>query len=257
MRQLKIDSLKVKQKLIKFIRSQVKAAGFTRVVLGLSGGLDSALVLYLCAEALGESNVFALVLPFKTTASEDINQAKMLARKYQVRTRFIDISAQIDSYFKGFPRADRIRRGNKMARERMAILYDQSKELDALVVGTSNKTEILLGYGTIYGDLACAFNPLGGLYKTQIRQLAKDVGIPKQIIQKAPTAGLWSGQSDEKELGLTYIQADRLLYYLVDKGYSAKRLIKLGFKKRLIEKVTSRLQDNAFKRRLPAIAKIG
>ncbi len=256
MRELKINSIKVKQKLVRFIRSQVKAAGFTRVLLGLSGGLDSSLVLYLCVEALGKSNVLALLLPFRTTAGQSINQAKMVARKYQVRARLIDISAQIDSYFKGFPRADRIRRGNKMARERMAVLYDQSKELDALVVGTSNKTELLLGYGTIYGDVACAFNPLGGLYKTQIRQLAKDVGIPREIIQKPPTAGLWPGQSDEKELGLIYARVDRLLYYLTDKGCSAKRLIKLGFKKGLVEKVTSRLRANAFKRRLPAIAKV-
>ena len=138
----------------------------------------------------------------------------------------------------------------------MSILYDQSKDLDALVVGTSNKTEILLGYGTVYGDVACAFNPLGGLYKTQIRQLAQDAGIPAQIIKQTPTAGLWPGQTDEGELGVTYAKVDRLLYYLVDKKFSDKKLIRLGFKKSLIEKVKKRIAANAFKGRMPPIAKI-
>jgi len=256
MRELKIDSEKVKQKLVRFIRNQTRGAGFTRVVVGLSGGLDSSLVLYLCCLALGKENVFALILPYKTTSSVTLNHAKQVARKYQTKTRFIDITAQIDAYFKNFPDADKIRRGNKMARERMGILYDQSKELDALVAGTSNRTELLLGYGTIYGDIACAFNPLGGLYKTQVRQLAKDVGLPSQIIQKTPTAELWPGQSDEGELGLTYARVDRLLYCLVDKKFSDRKLLGLGFKKSFIEKVKKRIADNAFKMRLPPIAKI-
>ncbi|MBL7084830.1 MAG: NAD+ synthase [Candidatus Omnitrophica bacterium] len=256
MRQLKIDSTKVKQKLLRFIRNQTKQAGFTKVVVGLSGGLDSSLVLYLCCCALGKDNVFALILPYKITTSETISCAKLIARKYQVKTRFIGITEQIDIYFKDFPHADKIRRGNKMARERMSILYDQSKDLDALVVGTSNKTEILLGYGTVYGDVACAFNPLGGLYKTQIRQLAQDAGIPAQIIKQTPTAGLWPGQTDEGELGVTYAKVDRLLYYLVDKKFSDKKLIRLGFKKSLIEKVKKRIAANAFKGRMPPIAKI-
>jgi len=176
--------------------------------------------------------------------------------RYQVKTKFIDITEQIDVYFKDFPDAGKVRRGNKMARERMSILYDQSKDLNALVVGTSNKTELLLGYGTLYGDVACAFNPLGGLYKTQLRQLAKDIGIPAQIIRQTATAGLWPGQSDEGELGFTYAKVDRLLYYLVDKKFSDKKLIKLGFKKSLIGKVKNRIAANAFKGRTPAIAKI-
>ena len=256
MRELKIDSFKVKQKLIRFIRNQIKNAGFAKVVVGLSGGLDSSLVVYLSCLAVGKEDVFALILPYKTTSSESLNHAKLIARKYQVKTRFIDITTQIDTYFKDFPDADKIRRGNKMARERMSILYDQSKELNALVVGTSNKSELLLGYGTIYGDVACAFNPLGSLYKTQVCQLAKDLGLPAQIVQKTPTAGLWPGQSDEKELGLTYAQADRLLYYLVDKKFSDRKLAGLGFRKNLIQKVKSRIADNAFKLHTPLIAKI-
>lgn len=256
MRELKIDSAEVKQKLIRFIRNQTKARGFKKVVVGLSGGLDSSLVLCLCTQALGGDNVFAPILPYKTTSSASINNAKFVARRYQVKTRFIDIAPQIDAYFKNFPDAHRIRRGNKMARERMSILYDQSKELDALVVGTGNKSELLLGYGTIYGDIAYAFNPLGGLYKTQVRQLAKDLGLPARIINQTPTAGLWPGQSDEGELGLTYVKVDRLLYYLVDKKYSENKLVGIGFKKSYIQKVNRRIAENCFKMRLPAIAKV-
>ena len=253
---LRINSTKVKQKLARFIRNQTRSAGFSRVVVGLSGGLDSSLAVYLACLALSKDNVYALILPYKTTSSETINFAKLVARKYQVKTRFIDITKQTDAYFEDFPDADKIRRGNKMARERMSILYDQSKELDALVVGTSNKTELLLGYGTVFGDIACAFNPLGSLYKTQVRQLAQDLGIPAQIIKQTPTAGLWPGQTDEGELGVTYAKVDELLYYLVDKKFSDKKLLRLGFKKSLIGKVKNRIAANAFKGRPPAIAKI-
>ena len=256
MQELKINSAKVKQRLIGFIRNQVKAAGYRRVIIGLSGGLDSSLVAYLCSEALGKDGVFALILPYKTTSSQTLNHAKLIARKYQIKTRFIDITGQIDAYFKDFPDADKIRQGNKMARERMSVLYDQAKELGALVTGTSNRSEILLGYGTIFGDLACAFNPLGGLYKTQVRQLAADVGLPNEVLRKVPSAELWPGQSDEKELGFTYARLDKLLYYLMDKKYSDKKLLRLGFKKSFIEKVQKRISDNAFKRRLSPIAKI-
>jgi len=253
---LRINSAKVEQKLVRFIRKQIAHTGFKRVLVGLSGGLDSSLALYLCCRAAGEENVFALILPYKTTPAESINSAKLIARRFRVKTRFINITPQVDAYFKNFPGADKVRRGNKMARERMSILYDQSKELAALVAGTSNKTELLLGYGTIYGDIACAFNPLGGLYKTQVRQLAGDVGLPNRIIQKTPSAGLWPGQSDEKELGLTYARVDRLLHYLVDKKFSDKRLLGLGFKKSFIDKVKKRIAGNAFKRQLPPIAGI-
>ena len=157
---LKIDSQKVQTKLIRFIRRQMQQANFEKVVVGLSGGLDSSLVVHLCCLALGSENVFALILPYKTNTSESINCAKLLARKYQVRTRFIEITPQIDAYFKHFPKADKVRRGNKMARERMTILYDQAKDLGALVAGTSNRTECLLGYGTLFGDCAYSFGVL-------------------------------------------------------------------------------------------------
>ena len=256
MNELRIDSLKVKQRLITFVRSQSKKAGLSRLLVGLSGGLDSSTTVYLCCQAQGAKNVFGLIMPYKNTSSESINHAKLIARKYQVKTRFIDITKQIDIYYKNFPGACKIRRGNKMARERMSILYDQSKDLNALVAGTTNKTELLLGYGTIYGDMACALNPLGGLYKTQVQQLAKDIGIPGEIIRKTPSAGLWPGQSDEGELGLTYAQVDKLLVDMVDNGYSDKKLLALGFKKSFIEKVKRRLAANAFKLRLAPIAEI-
>jgi NAD+ synthase len=256
MKELRIDAQKTEQKLIRFIRQQTKAAGFSKVVVGISGGLDSSLVLYLCSQALGKQNVFGLILPYKATSSEEINYAKMMARKYQVRARFIDITEQIDLYFKKFPDADKIRRGNKMARERMSVLFDQAKDLEALVAGTSNKSECLLGYGTVFGDCAFSFGVLAGLYKTQVRQLAKEVGIPAEILRLKPSAGLWPGQTDEGELGLTYAKVDRLLYYLVDKRYSDKRLVKLGFKKAYVEKVKKRIAKNVFKRNLPPIAKI-
>ncbi len=253
---LKIDSAKVQQKLVRFIRSQTKSAHFSRVVIGLSGGLDSSLVAYLCSQALSSANVFALILPYKHTSGESINLAKSIARKLQIKTRFIDITEQIEAYFKDFPDADKIRWGNKMARERMSILYDQSKQLDALVVGTGNKSELLLGYGTIHGDIACAFNPLGSLYKTQVRQLARDMGLPAEIIRKTPSAELWPGQKDEQELGLSYTRVDKLLYYLVDRKFSDRKLIGLGFKKSYIRRVKTRVAENAFKRRLPPIPRI-
>ena len=256
MSELKINAKDVEQKLIRFIRQQTRAAGFKKALVGLSGGLDSSLVVYLCQKALGRENTFALILPYKTTPSETIHHAKLIARKYQLKARLIELTAQIEAYFKNFPDADKIRRGNKIARERMSILYDQSKEFNALVVGTSNKSEILLGYGTIYGDLACAFNPLGSLYKTQVRQLAKEVGIPAPILAKTPSAELWPGQTDEGELGLTYARVDRLLYYLVDRKFSDQKLIRLGFKKSFIDKVKTRIAENSFKRHLPAIAKV-
>ncbi len=256
MEQLKINSKRVEKKLINFIRGQAAKAGVKKIALGLSGGLDSSVVLYLSVQAVGPENVLGLIMPYKTSLSQGINYAKLLARKYQVKVRFIDITGPIDSYFKNFSQADRVRRGNKMARERMATLYDQSKSVGAIVAGTGNKTEALLGYTTMYGDMACAFNPIGGLYKTQLRQFARDVGIPDEIIKQKPTAGLWPGQTDEGELGITYTQADKLLFYLVDKKYSDKKLLNLGFKKSVIEKVKKRMAANAFKRCLPPVARI-
>jgi NAD+ synthase len=256
MEERRLNVQRVKEKLVKFIRKQTQAAGFQKVLLGISGGLDSALVATLCTEALGEKNVFALILPYKTTSSQTLADARLVARSLQIKTWSVEISSLVDAYFSAFPDAGRIQRGNFMARMRMAVLYDFSKRLNALVVGTSNKSERLLGYGTIFGDLACAFNPIGNLYKTQVKQMAKALGLPKNIINKTPSADLWPGQTDEGELGLKYAQVDRLLYYLVDKRASLAKLVKLGFKKAEIEKVKARIAANEFKRRIPAIAEV-
>jgi NAD+ synthase len=162
----------------------------------------------------------------------------------------------VDAYFKLFPNLSNVRRGNKLARERMAVLYDHSYELNGLVIGTSNKTELLLGYGTQFGDMASAINPLGDLYKTQIWQLAQYIGVPEKIVKKAPSGDLWVGQTDETELGFTYREVDQLLYYLVDERYSLEELAEAGFNPDFVRKVFIRMRDSQYKRRLPLIAKI-
>ena len=255
-RPLLINPELVRGILVGFIRNEVRKVGFERVVLGLSGGVDSSLVATLAAEALGAANVLGLIMPYKTSDPKSKSDALQVARQLGIQHREIDINPQIEAYFERFPEADQKRRGNKMARERMTILYDQSWAWRALVIGTSNKTELLLGYGTIYGDMASAINPLGDLYKTQVWQLADAVGVPTAIVQKAPSADLWAGQSDETELGFQYRMIDQLLYYLVERRYSVEELRRLGFDEPFIEDIVRRIRDNQYKRRLPVIAKL-
>ncbi len=256
MEDLKINEKLTAQILSNFIQNEVRKIGFKKVILGLSGGIDSSCVAYLSKEALGANNVWTIIMPYKTSSHESLKDAERVVKKLGISKKIIDITDQIDSYFKNFPDASQIRRGNKMARERMSILYDLSVKYEALVMGTSNKTELLLGYGTIYGDMASAINPIGDLYKTQVRQLAKYLGIPSRIIKKPPTADLWIGQEDEKELGFTYNEADKLLYLMIDKRLSDKELIKAGYKKDFIENVYRRIQRAQYKRRLPLISKL-
>jgi NAD+ synthase len=255
-RPLLINPELVRGILVGFIRNEVRKVGFERVVLGLSGGVDSSLVATLAAEALGAANVLGLIMPYKTSDPKSKSDALQVARQLSIQHREIDINPQIEAYFERFPEADQKRRGNKMARERMTILYDQSWAWRALVIGTSNKTELLLGYGTIYGDMASAINPLGDLYKTQVWQLADAIGVPTAIVQKAPSADLWAGQSDETELGFQYRMIDQLLYYLVEQRYSVEELKRLGFDERFIEDIVRRIRENQYKRRLPVIAKL-
>jgi NAD+ synthase len=242
--------------LVSFIRNEVEKVGVRRVVVGLSGGVDSSLSAMLAAESLGPDNVLAIMMPYKTSSPESRAHAELVVRKSSIQSIVVDISPEIDAYFARFPDADPKRRGNKMARERMTILYDHSARWDALVLGTSNKTELLLGYGTLYGDMASAVNPLGDLYKTQVWALAEAVGVPDVIVKKEPSADLWQGQTDEAELGFSYRDVDRLLYFMVDERYSKPELIAAGFAERFVDEVTARVMNSHFKRRLPVIAKV-
>jgi len=251
-----LDGVSTVKLLSLFIRDELQKAGLKRLILGLSGGLDSAVVAYLSAGAIGHENVTAVIMPYKTSEPLNLEDARKIAEKLNLKVHTTDITSQIDSYFQSFPDADRNRRGNKMARERMSVLYDISAVEQALVIGTSNKTEILLGYGTIFGDLACAINPLGDLYKTQVRILAEFLGVPGNILAKPPSADLYTGQSDESDFGFTYEMVDKLLYLLVDEKYTPDQCQKAGFHPAMIKKVINMIIKNQFKRSTPIIAKI-
>jgi NAD+ synthase len=253
---LQINPELVRGILIGFIQNEVRKVGFERVVLGVSGGVDSSLVATLAAEALGPKNVMGVIMPYKTSDPKSRGDALQVVQQLGIEHLEVDISPQIDAYFARFPDADPRRRGNKLARERKSIEYDHSSAWHALVIGTSNKTELLLGYGTIYGDMASAINPIGDLYKTQVWQLADAVGVPTAIVQKAPSADLWAGQSDETDLGFQYRMIDQLLYYLVDRRYSVEELKRQGFDPAFIGEIIRRVRDNQYKRRLPVIAKL-
>lgn len=241
---------------MKFIRDEVHKAGFEQAVLGLSGGVDSSLSAYLTVEALGNGNVHGMNMPYKDSSVEGIHHARQVASQLKIHFISIEITPMIDAYFESLPDADSMRRGNKMARERMSILYDQSARFNALVVGSSNKTELLLGYGTLYGDMACAINPLGNLYKTQVWGLAREVGVPQEIIEKVPSADLWQGQTDEDELGFQYGEVDRLLNLMIDSKLGRGELIRKGFQEDLIERIMERIRSSEYKRRMPVVAEI-
>ncbi len=253
---LSIDSAVVRDILVGFIRNEVRKVGFERVVVGLSGGVDSALSAALACLALGPENVLPILMPYRTSSSASEADARVVCERLRMTPTLVDISPQVDAYFERFPDADRGRRGNKMARERMTILYDMSWAHGALVIGTSNKTELLLGYGTLFGDMASALNPLGDLYKTQVFALGRTVDLPEQVITKAPSADLWEGQSDEEELGFAYDRVDSLLYYLVDERRTRAELRALGFDDAFITQVSTRVMGSQYKRRPPIIAKL-
>ncbi len=253
---LKINPKAVTDLLIHFLQEEIYKVGFKKAVLGLSGGVDSSVVGALLARALGPENVHGLIMPYRLSSPESREHAELLANTFGIGFDVRDISPMVDAFFAGDPDADVVRKGNKMARERMCLLYDYSAKHKALVIGTSNKTELLLGYGTIFGDLASAINPIGDLYKTQIWELARYLGVPEVIVNKAPSADLWAGQTDEQELGYTYNEIDQLLYYLVDLRYSNEMLLDLGYEQKTIDDINRRIRRNQFKRRPPVIAKI-
>jgi NAD+ synthase len=239
-----------------FIRTETTRAGFSRAVVGLSGGLDSTLSCTLTAQALGAENVLALRMPYKASSQDSLEHAQMVIDALGVQSRTIPITDMVEPYLASIPDAGRVRQGNIMARTRMIVLYDQSEAFNGLVVGTGNKTEILLGYTTLYGDAACAINPMGDLYKTQVRQLAGAMGVPEVILHKPPTADLWKDQTDEGELGFTYAEVDQLLFLLVDQRYSPQDCVEAGFEEAFVRDVVERIRRNHFKRVLPPIAKL-
>jgi NAD+ synthase len=252
----KINAPFVEKVLVAFIRDAFGKCGCAKAVVGLSGGLDSAVCATLAVRALGPRNVLGLILPYGKASPGDVRDAKALARRLGIRHETIDIAPQIDLYFATHPATARLQRGNKMARERMSILYDHSVRESGLVLGTSNKTELLVGYGTIHGDLACAINPMGDLYKTQVRQLAVHLGVPAAIRRKPPTAGLWPGQTDEGELGLAYDELDGILYALVEGRQTRRQVIEAGHAAAAVDRVQRMVKASHFKRTLPPIAKL-
>ncbi|MFW6157907.1 MAG: NAD+ synthase [Planctomycetota bacterium] len=234
-----------------FIRARLQEAGRSTLVLGLSGGLDSSVAALLCARAVESARVHAFVLPHRKSPPESPEHARLVVHKAGIPCEDIDITPAVDALSAALAPADRRRLGNIMARVRMIILYDRSAALDGLVVGTGNRTEWLLGYATLHGDSACAFRPIGHLYKSQVRQLARHLGVPGPIIAKPPSAGLWPGQTDEGELGLSYDDADRALVGLIDLGRTVDEVVSDGVPRDVADRVQRLVRGSAFKRRLP------
>jgi NAD+ synthase len=253
---LTINTQVARQILTGFIRSEVTRVGYSRAVVGLSGGIDSALSCALAVEALGPENVLAVRMPYRSSSPDSLEDAGLLIEQLQIPNKTIEITPMVDPLIAIDPNMTKVRKGNIMARERMIILYDQSEVFRGLVIGTSNKTEILLGYSTQFGDAASAMNPLGDLYKTQLRQLSYAMNIPAPIMGKPPSADLWQGQTDEGELGFTYEQVDQLLYLLVDQRYSPQECVEAGFDEEFVDSVLKRMRRYQFKRMQPPIAKI-
>ena len=250
--------------IVGFIRAQMEQTGFTRIVLGLSGGVDSAVTAFLAVRAVGADNVLAVRMPFRTSSPESEADAMRVVETLGCRTERVDITPMVDPMLElvGEPDAQpagdalNVRRGNVMARQRMIVVYDRSAEFEALVAGTSNKTEALLGYGTLHGDMAAAFAPIGDLYKTQLRGVAAHLGVPPSILAKAPSADLWPGQTDEDELGHSYDLLDRTLFALVDRRWTVDRCVRAGLARDLVDWVARRVSATEFKRQLPPVAKI-
>jgi len=253
---LTINTDVARQILTGFIKSEVTRVGYSRAVIGLSGGVDSALSFALAVEALGPENVLAVRMPYRSSSADSLEHAQMLIDQFKVQSETIEITGMVEPLIERDPQISKQRKGNIMARSRMIVLYDQSEVFKGLVMGTSNKTEILLGYSTLWGDMASALNPIGDLYKTQVRQLSHALEIPSVIVDKAPSADLWVGQTDESELGFTYGEVDKLLYLLVDQRYSQQECVEEGFDEKFVNSVIMRVRRNQFKRMMPPIAKL-
>ena len=255
--ELAIDTDIARRVIGEFIRGQLRQAGFERAVLGLSGGIDSALVAYLTAEAIGPERLLCVLMPYRTSSPASRTDAEEVVRRLGTASEVVAITPMVDGFYGPDTDASDLRRGNFMARMRMSVLYDRSVTWGGLVVGTGNKTESLIGYTTIFGDSACAFNPVGDLYKSQVRQVAAAIGVPDAIIAKAPSADLWPDQTDELEGRFSYPQLDRLLFWRIDKRRSIEEVVALGFEREMVERVDRMVAGAEFKRQVPPIAKLG
>ena len=272
--ELAIDTDVARRVIAEFIRGQLAQAGFARCVLGLSGGIDSALVAYLVTEAIGADKLLCVLMPYRTSSPASRGDAETIVADLGCPSDLVEITAMVDGYFGSEGNRDgteggtgaggeaacdasALRRGNFMARARMSVLYDKSVVFGGLVVGTGNKTESLIGYTTLFGDNACAFNPIGDLYKSQVRQMAAAVGVPRQVITKAPSADLWPDQTDEGEGGFSYPLLDRILYWRIDRRRSTDELVAMGFDRALVERVERLVATSEFKRQVPPVAKLG
>ena len=255
-----IEPARTVEVIVAFIRSQLEQAGFERLVVGLSGGVDSATVAFLAGRAIGAENLLAIRMPYRTSSEASETDALRVVDALGCRTELVEITPMVEPMLAliadGDPAALNVRRGNVMARQRMIVLYDRSAAFDALVVGTSNKTEALLGYGTLHGDMAAALQPIGDLYKSQLRDVARALGVPEEIVTKPPSADLWPGQTDEGELGRSYADLDRALFALVDRRWTVDRCVQAGLDRAFVEWVERRVARMEFKRQLAPVAKV-
>lgn len=251
---LSIDPAKISDDIVKFIRETVEKAGFTNLILGLSGGVDSSTGLALAVKSVGCENIYVGLFPYGDLNKEGMTDAQFVLEKFQIPPSHIveqNIQPLVDPIFAKDPIMDKLRQGNIMARMRMVILYDLAKKYQGLVLGTENKTEYLLGYFTLFGDEASDLEPIRHLYKIQVKQLADYLQLPEKIIQKPPSAGMWADQTDEGELGFSYEEADQILHLYKDRKKSREEIVKIGFGGEVVDRIITRVKNNEFKHKLP------
>ncbi|AIE87622.1 NAD+ synthase [Fimbriimonas ginsengisoli] len=252
---LKINAPLVAEWLVRFLRDEcIRRRNIRKAVLGLSGGVDSAVVAYLAARAFGAENVYAYRMPYKISSQESLDHAQLVVDDLGINVRTIQITEMVDGYIGGFePEISPARLGNVCARSRMIVIFDQSAKVGGLPIGTGNKSERLFGYYTWHADDSPPINPIGDLFKTQVWQLATALGVPSEIIDKPASADLIKGQTDESDFGITYAKADRILHYMTQ-GFSRAKLIEVGFPPEDVELVWKRVDNTHWKRRLPTVA---